>query len=242
MEAHQKREGSGGDRHPFRHIRPPEKPGADRAGRGAGGHLQVGERAQVPRPGRGQVPLRPERRPAGAGLRHPVGGEHVPRPAGGLPPVHPVPPLQPARPSGGAHRGHEGGAARRQRHLPQRPPPAGLVGGHGGGGAEHSASQPAGGQPHGHLRRVRRGAHLPPVLGAPDLPLGQRTAHVPLLRPLGAAASRLPLLRGSAELYRRGHPEGGGGAEHGLPGAGDPADGHRHHLRHPEPREAAGPL
>ena len=102
--------------------------------------------------------------------------------------------------------------------------------------------QPAGGQPHGHLRRVRRGAHLPPVLGAPDLPLGQRPAHVPLLRPLGAPASCLPLLRGSAELYRRGHPEGGGGAEGGLPGAGDPANGHRHHLRHPEPREAAGPL
>ena len=93
VEAHQKREGPGGDRHPFRRIRPPEKPGADRAGRGAGGHLQVGERAQVPRPGRGQVPLRPERRPAGAGLRHPVGGEHVPRQAGGLPPVHPVSPL-----------------------------------------------------------------------------------------------------------------------------------------------------
>ena len=82
----------------------------------------------------------------------------------------------------------------------------------------------------------------PRCLRPPDLPLGQRTAHVSLLRPLRAAARRLPLLRRGAELPRLRHPEGGGGAPRRLSGAGDPADGHRHRLRHPEPREAALPV
>ncbi|MFQ7454358.1 MAG: hypothetical protein ACLRNQ_26690 [Flavonifractor plautii] len=55
-------------------------------------------------------------------------------------------------------------------------------------------------------------------------------------------ARRLPLLRRGVELPRLRHPEGGGGAPRRLSGAGDPADGHRHRLRHPEPREAALPV
>ena len=54
----------------------------------------------------------------------------------------------------------------------------------------------------------------------------------------GRAQHRLPLLRRGVELPRLRHPEGGGGAPRRLSGAGDPADGHRHRLRHPEPREA----
>ena len=38
--------------------------------------------APLPRPGRGQVPLRPAGRHSGAGLRHPVGGERLAGPAG----------------------------------------------------------------------------------------------------------------------------------------------------------------
>ena len=44
----------------------------------------------------------------------------------------------------------------------------GAEGEHPGGGAEHPLSQPPGGQPDGELRRVRRGAHLSPLLRASD--------------------------------------------------------------------------
>ena len=184
--------------------------------------------------------MRPGERPAAAGLGHPVGGDHVRRPERQLPLLHPAAALQPEGPAPGPHRGHEGGAEGGQRHLHQPRPAAGAGGEPGAGGAGHPVPEPPGGQPNGVLRGVRPRARVPPVLGEAHLPLGQRAAHVPLLRLLPAPAQGLPGVRRRAQLHRGGHPEGPGGAPGALPPNPHPAHGHGHRHRLPVPRGHSG--
>ena len=240
MEASPQRQGPGGHRHPLGGVRAAEKSVPAHSGRGAGGELQVGEHPTLPRPGCGQVPLRAGERPAGVGVCHPSGGDHVQRPGGGLSPIYPHPAVQPESPAPGPHRGPEGGTAGGQRGSGQRPAGPGNWGQPDPRGADHPASQPPGSQPYGVLRGVRRGAPVSPVLSKAHLSLGQRAAHVPLLRLLTAPAPRLPRLRREAQLHRRGHPAGAGGAGGAFSRSGGAADGLRHRHRRPLPREDFG--
>ena len=115
MEAGPPGRGPGGNRHPVGSLCPSGQPGPDYFGRGAGGQLQVGKRPPVPRQGCGQIPLREEQSPAGAGLGHAVGGDHVPGSNG---PDRAVPVKQQVQPKGaapGADCGPERGAAPGQR-------------------------------------------------------------------------------------------------------------------------------
>ncbi len=60
------------------------------------------------------------------------------------------------------------------------------------GRANHPLPQPPGKQPHGPVRWLRGGAHLPPLLGPPDLSQRQQPADVPLLRLLPPAPPVCP--------------------------------------------------
>ena len=86
----------------------------------------------------------------------------------------------------------------------------------GGGGAEHPVSQPPGQQPScccvGECGYVPQ---CPRCSVPPDLPLRQRAADVPLLRPLPAGTGYLSRLRRRYEAHRRRYTEGGGGAAPG---------------------------
>ncbi len=128
---------------------------------------------------------------AGAGLRHPGGGDRLARQSRGsitrrccaalqrqsLPQVMVADLRQEIR-NGNA------GADRRGA-------PAGAGGKPAPGRAEHSLSEPPGQQPDAAVRRVRPCAGVSPVQRGADLSLRQRAADVPLLRPL-RAGSRIP--------------------------------------------------
>ncbi len=169
--------------------------------------------------GRWQVPLCAERRPAAAGLGHPVGGVHVPAPGRAFTlAVHPHSALQPESPAPGAGGGYEEGAAGRQRGAI-----SGLLAG------SWRDTLVRGEQ--AILFLNRRGASRMVFCGecgqVPECPRcsvqltyhsanGRLMCHHCGLFP--ADAVRLPRLWRRAEFYRRGYPEGAGGAGAAFPG------------------------